>query len=160
MKFIRKKTDLVFYQENFLTIEECNYYIKKSPKLGAGKFLWSQRTVNITNEPIVKKVIDFFKQKLNFTLECIEATTQNWNVNSSSDLHIHNERGREKTKYNSLIYLNDNYNGGEFYTKNGIVIKPSVGLLTLFNGQKVWHGVNMVKKNDRHTLIFWWKNNG
>jgi predicted 2-oxoglutarate/Fe(II)-dependent dioxygenase YbiX len=90
----------------------------------------------------------------------LKLLTQNWNVNSISDLHIHNERGREKTKYNSLIYLNDNYNGGEFYTKNGIVIKPSVGLLTLFNGQKVWHGVNMVKKKDRHTLIFWWKNNG
>ena len=105
MKFIRKKTDLVFYQENFLTPEECNYYIKKSPKLGVGKFLWSQRTVDITNEPIVNKVKEFFKQKLNFTLDCIEATTQNWNVNSISDLHIHNERGREKTKYNSLIYL-------------------------------------------------------
>ena len=30
-------------------------------------------------------------------------------------------------------------------------------MLTFFNGQKIYHGVEKVLKNDRKTLIFWWR---
>ena len=62
-------------------------------------------------------------------------------------------------EYNSLIYLNEKFKGGEFYTKNGINLKPKKGMLTFFNGQTVHHGVKKVFNNDRKTIIFWWRKN-
>ncbi len=102
--FIRKKTDLVFYQNNFLLKEECNYWINKAPKLGEGDFNWDQRTIDITKEDIVKKVINFFKEKLKLNLSIQQAQIQNWNVGSYSELHTHH-LGRSDSKFNSLIYL-------------------------------------------------------
>ena len=155
--FLKKKSDLIFVEDNFLNEDECDFLIKKIPKLGAGNFSWDQRTVDITNSFIVTKVINFFKKKLNFNLKIQQAQIQNWNVGSESPLHIHDHGGRNTTKFNSLIYLNNNFEGGEFYTKNGIVIKPKKGLLTLFNGKKVYHGVKKVSREDIFTLIFWWE---
>ena len=154
--FTRKKSDLIFYQNNFLSNQECDYWIGKAPKLGEGYFDWEERTIDITKEDIVNKVMFFFKKKLNFNLSIRQAQIQNWNIGSDSNLHIHNNEGRENGKYNSLIYLNEDFDGGEFFTKNGIVIKPEKGKLTLFNGLKVYHGVKKVYKKDRITLIFWW----
>jgi len=59
--------------------------------------------------------------------------------------------------YNSLIYLNDDFEGGLFHTEKGIFIKPEPGLLTFFDGRHVFHGTSEVKKKDRFSLIFWWK---
>jgi hypothetical protein len=154
--FIRKNSDLIFYKNNFLSKEECDYWISRAPKTEEGNFDWRKRTIDITKEDIVNKVIFFFKKTLNFNLSIQQAQIQNWNVGSNSFLHIHNHGGREETKYNSLIYLNDDFDGGEFFTKNGIIIKPEKGKLTLFNGLKVYHGVKKVCKKDRLTLIFWW----
>ena len=155
--FTRKKSDLIFFKDSFLSKKECDYWIKKSPKLGKGNFTWEQSTVDITKEDIVNKVIFFFKKTLNFNLSIRQAQIENWNIGSNSNLHIHDNKGRENGKYNSLIYLNEDFDGGEFFTKNGIVIKPKIGKLTLFNGSKVYHGVKKVYKKDRLTLIFWWK---
>jgi hypothetical protein len=156
ISFIKKNSDLVFFKNNFLSKEECDYWIARAPKLGEGNFNWEQRTVDITNEYIVKKVILFFKQTLNFNLSIHQAQIQNWNIGSESLPHVHDENGRETTKFNSLIYLNNDFDGGDFFTKHGIVIKPEIGKLTLFNGSKTWHGVKKVLKKDRLTLIFWW----
>ena len=157
MNILKSKTEKVFVFDNYLTSEECDYYNTLINDLGVGNYSWEKRTIDITKDKIVNKTINFFKNCLNLKLEITQAQIQNWNIGSSSDLHIHNWNGRESTKYNSLIYLNNDFEGGEFFTKNGISIKPKKGLLTIFNGQKVWHGVKTVKNKDRKTIIFWWK---
>ena len=58
---------------------------------------------------------------------------------------------------NSLIYLNDVDDGGEFYTENGITISGQGYTLTLFDGRNVKHGLKEVKNNNRYTIILWWK---
>ena len=157
MNILKSKTEKVFVFDNYLTSTECDYYHTLIKDFGVGNYSWEERTVDITKDKIVSKTIDFFKNHLNLKLEIAQSQIQNWNIGSSSDLHIHNHNGRESTKYNSLIYLNDDFDGGEFFTKNGISIKPKKGLLTIFNGQKVWHGVKTIKNKDRKTIIFWWK---
>jgi len=124
--------------------------------LGVGNFDWPSRTQDITNDPIASRTQKFLNKKFNLNLKIDRAQTQNWNQTSFSDLHIHNERGRENNTYSSSIYLNEDFSGGLFFTKNGIKIKPKIGLLTFFNGSNVWHGVEKVKDKDRKTLIFWW----
>lgn len=157
MKKLQKGEEVVYTFENYLSRRQCKRYASTIKDLGVGIFNWSQRTQDISGDPIVQKLQKFLNKIFNLNLTLAQAQTQNWNQTSFSDLHIHNQRGRENTTYSSSIYLNDGFSGGRFFTKNGIKIKPTVGLLTFFNGKKVWHGVEKVKDKDRKALIFWWK---
>ena len=157
MKKLQKGEEVVYTFENYLSKRECKRYASTIKDLGVGIFDWPQRTQDISGDPIVQKLQKFLNKIFNLNLTITQAQTQNWNQTSFSDLHIHNQRGRENTTYSSSIYLNDGFSGGRFFTKNGIKIKPTVGLLTFFDGRKVWHGVEKVKDKDRKTLIFWWK---
>ena len=143
--------------ESFLSKEECLKYLNIVPDVPYGTFEWKERTVDITNDPIVKKTQLFLKDKLNLDLKIIQAQGQNWNMGTYSNLHIHRNE-RPKSPYTSSLYLNDNFDGGEFYTPENI-IKPKQGSLTFFNGHTVLHGVKQVYNNDRKTLIFWWGKN-
>lgn len=155
----------VYIQENFLSLDEVRFYLNKAKKFPDEKRscynennpMWKDRNVTITDDPIVKKVKFFLNKRFNLNLQIEQAEIQNWIEGSYSQLHIHNGNGRDTTKYNSLIYLNNNFEGGVFFTSNGIVVKPEPGLLTFFDGSQVYHGLSQVKNNDRYTLIFWWK---
>jgi hypothetical protein len=103
------------------------------------------------------KVKNFLEKSCNCKLNCDGAQIQLWPVNSFSELHIHNCFGREGGDYNSLLYLNDDFDGGEFIT-NDLSIKPEQGMLTFFDGSKTYHGLREVKNKHRYTLIFWWSN--
>jgi len=119
--------------------------------------VWNHRTVRITDWPITQEVRRFLEKQLGCTLGIQEAQIQIWPIGSRSTMHIHDFKGREYTDYNSLLYLNQNFTGGEFFTGDGLTVTPKQGLLTFFDGRKVWHGVNEVQGNHRYTLIFWWK---
>ena len=161
MKKIEAKNEKVFVFKNYLSKKECNKYFKMIHDIGyQDKTLpWHSRIVDITTDPIVKRVTKFINKTFNSNLTAAQVEIQNHHVNSEAELHIHDHNGREHITYNSLIYLNDDFDGGYFITKNGIKIKPETGMLTFFNGQKVWHGVEKVLKKDRKTLIFWWRKN-
>ena len=144
--------------KNFLTKEECQDFLDIAPQVDLTKseITWSERTKDITQHEIVDRVSDFLESETKAKFKIKQAQIQNWFQGSSSDLHVHNYDGREDIVYNSLIYLNDNYEGGQFYTET-LEIKPEIGMLTLFNGQKTHHGVKQVIGADRYTLIFWWQ---
>jgi len=154
MKKLQKGKEIIYIFENYLSKRECRRYASTIKDLGVGVFDWSRRTQDITNDSIVQRLQKFLNKTFNLNLKITQAQTQNWNQTSFSDLHIHTYR--PNTTYNSSIYLNNNFGGGIFFTKNGIKIKPKVGLLTFFDGRKVWHGVEEVKDKDRKSLIFWW----
>ena len=152
--------DKVHIFDNFLNKEECEKYLNQIPFIGFQENIipWDLRTKNITNDLIVNKATEYLNKKFDLDLKINQAQLQNHNVNSFSDFHIHDSNDREGTGFNSLIYLNDDFEGGEFKTKEGIKIKPKKGMLTFFRGDKVWHGVERVYLKDRKTIILWWKN--
>ena len=158
IKTLSNSSDIVQTVENFITRQECKEWIKMiySPQLDARFTLWGDRTTNITHYPIVKKLSEFIKKNFKKNLTIYKAEIQNWNEDSFSNLHIHSLGDKRDIQYNSSIYLNNNYDGGEFFTQGGIKIKPKLGLLTFFDGQKVYHGVTKVKNGARFSLIFWW----
>jgi len=157
--------DTVFIYENFLERSLCQPYINKITDY-CNKFRndpdriinWDKRTIDITDDPIVFKVKSFLEEQLSVRLNCNQAQIQLWPKNYEGGLHKHDSQGRENTDFNSLIYLNDDYGGGEFYTEKGVCYKPTVGALTFFNGAVNMHGVKKVLGSDRFTLIFWWTN--
>tara|TARA_R100001244_G_scaffold63439_1_gene52722 strand:- start:15 stop:512 length:498 start_codon:yes stop_codon:yes gene_type:complete len=159
VKILRKKKDKVFVFENFLSTKQCRKYYNKIKDIGDPGFTlpFEDRTSEfIDNEKLVNKVKDLIYKELKIKLHLHYSQFQNWHIGTHSNLHKHDYAGGEMTKYNSLIYLNDDFDGGEFYTKGGIILKPKKGMLTLFNGSTVWHGLKKVKKKDRKTVILWW----
>lgn len=157
--------DTVFIYENFLEKSLCQPYINKISekwnklrKFENGRANWDIRTIDITRDPIVSKVKSFLEEQLSIRLTCSQAQIQIWPENVEGGLHKHDAEGRENTDFNSLIYLNNDYGGGEFYTEKGVCYKPTIGALTFFNGAVNMHGVKKVLGSDRFTLIFWWTN--
>ena len=140
--------------DDVLTKDQCQYFIDSAPKYV--DMHWNNRAIDISDLPVVNFVKLFLKEKTNIDLQLSAAEIQLWPIGSISEKHIHDVGNRIDTKFNSLLYLNDDFAGGEFYTDD-IIVKPKPGRLTLFDGSKTWHGINEVKDNHRYTLIFWWK---
>ena len=61
--------------------------------------------------------------------------------------------------WTSVIYLNDDYEGGETVlgTLNDKKITPLKGKIVTFQGSSVLHGVNKVLKGDRYTMPVWYR---
>lgn len=62
----------------------------------------------------------------------------------------------EYQKYTSVIYLNDDFEGGETVVED-IPIKPKVGKMVTFEGTKKLHGINLIKKTPRFVVTVWYK---
>lgn len=73
------------------------------------------------------------------------------NKDSLWDCHSDNEGGSE-IEYGVVIYLNDNFVGGELhYPDRDLTIKPEKGMLVYHSGD-VLHEVLKVTSGDRYTL--------
>tara|TARA_B100000287_G_C20228427_1_gene621006 strand:+ start:99 stop:596 length:498 start_codon:yes stop_codon:yes gene_type:complete len=58
--------------------------------------------------------------------------------------------------WTSVVYLNDDYEGGQTLVENNI-IKPKKGSLCVFNSKKLLHGVYPINSGIRYTYISWWE---
>tara|TARA_R110000765_G_scaffold460_1_gene1166 strand:- start:1650 stop:2165 length:516 start_codon:yes stop_codon:yes gene_type:complete len=165
MNKITSGKDTVYTKHNFLNNSECKKYIARALRPGKEVLkrwykdcnsCWNDLEITITDEPIVSKVHKYIKKELDINLKIRRAYIQTWMPTTFSGLHIHNDP-TETATWNSCLYLNDDFEGGYYFTRNGLVIKPEPGLLTLFKGTEVSHGVGEVKKNYRFSLVFWWE---
>ena len=150
--------DEVIIKENFLSFNKCIQWLRQVPApflIDNEDLDWKYRAINVTNHSITKQVENYWNGYFQTNkLKIRQAEIQLWPIKSYSSRHIHDHHNQENTTYNSMLYLNDNYMGGEFFTDK-IKIKPKPGTLTFFNGQKTYHGVKPVYWNNRYTIIFW-----
>ena len=146
---LKKNQDKVFIKDDFISFKYCAEWVDRAPK--------KETTLDIINFRVTDKAKKFVTEELNLRVRCAQAQLQVWPEGSKRELHIHNDKGREDIVFNSTLYLNDNFLGGEFYTKEGIILKPRPGLFTTFNGQRLGHGVQPVTKNTRYTISFQWQ---
>jgi predicted 2-oxoglutarate/Fe(II)-dependent dioxygenase YbiX len=65
-----------------------------------------------------------------------------------------NQMSEVLNEYSSILYLNDNYQGGELYFEEiDLLIKPKVNQLVFFpSGSEFRHEVKPVLSGDRYTL--------
>jgi hypothetical protein len=138
-------------------------HYKHQLEIGSDPTAWYP-TKNIRLAPddsIVRVVQHILESNLKVKLTCSDVEMQTWNKGVRSDRHRHDAPRHplyvEGEDYNTMLYLNDDFDGGEFYMENGITVKPVTGRLTFFRGDQIYHGINPVHRNDRHTIIFWWK---
>ncbi len=78
-----------------------------------------------------------------------------WPQNSFQ--HSHKDASRNSTKYTSITYLNNNYEGGEtFFTLDNSMSKNNIGDTIMFDGIKYEHGVKPITKGTRYVLAVWY----
>ena len=159
--------DPIKYEENFFSSNICDELIKifhehyyyKSRKWGKSKVL--DLDMDISNEKnfiFIKRIIsdiNLYIKKIDKNAFIDYCQIVEWPTNSSKNFHY----DRAHQPYTSIIYLNDDFNGGETVIKMnedyfGII--PKKGSITTFNGNKFEHCVKEVENGVRYTLPIWY----
>tara|TARA_R100001082_G_scaffold99761_2_gene68626 strand:+ start:272 stop:763 length:492 start_codon:yes stop_codon:yes gene_type:complete len=151
--------------DKFLTVDMCNHLIdfyKNNKNLsfafGHEGFFprWPLELPQDTTE--FKFLQDKLNEKGMYVNNSIVEYVQivRWPVGSKQNPHY--DTAQEHTTLASIIYLNNNFIGGETYFTDGITFTPKQGRLIIFDGQYYEHGVNDVSKNERYVVAAWYKN--
>jgi hypothetical protein len=107
-----------------------------------------------------KIVSDFFNVKIKTYVNPISK----WPIGGIQTPHADKEwedgsaAGQNYYDIGSVIYLNNDFEGGEVYfPQHGVELKPKPGSAVAFPGDMFFlHGVNEVKEKERYTIpIFW-----
>jgi predicted 2-oxoglutarate/Fe(II)-dependent dioxygenase YbiX len=81
---------------------------------------------------------------------------------ADKELHLGDDAGKPNSfpwyDLATIVYLNDDYDGGELYFPNqGIEFKPKAGNAYFFPGDRNYvHGVREITSNVRYTCPFFW----
>jgi hypothetical protein len=100
--------------------------------------------------PHLKKVIDIIPEfiKCDFKKFRIQYTDENIEQVKTTHLHIN--------RYSFVIFLNDDYTGGELIF-NELIVKPKIGTMVYFTGDEPHRVENCINK--RFTLVGFLNNN-
>ena len=172
----------IFCVENFLSPEESAALIKyfdsvEAPWGNVAFFGALGAGMNDTDERLIPLGLpaDFISTVRKNMLACAEqlferplrantSHVQKWIVGGYANPHSDNTNmdgspsAFEINKYVSLIYLNDDYEGGNIYfPDHGIELKPAAGTLVTFpGGMENIHGVSEVTGGVRYTIMAFW----
>lgn len=178
------KEDIVCY-EGFLSSEDCKklvrYYEEKTDWTRVAFYeSYGMNMIESDDElekfglpkdylaGIAKKMKDAVEEGLNKKIKKVSTHAQKWEVDSFASFHSDNSdmdgnpSAWEKSKYVCLLYLNDNYKGGQLNFRDyDIEISPPEGLLVAFpGGFENIHEVKKVLSGTRYTLGAFWDNEG
>lgn len=117
---------------------------------------------------VMQKYVDGIQEKIEFKfgrkLENALPGIRRWDAGEEQELHGDGEN-RDGTPnqtyivdYGSIMYINDNYIGGEIYfPQHNIEITPRAGMLIFFpSGQYYLHGVRKILEGVRYTSPHFW----
>jgi len=149
--------------KNFLSEEESNNYInfhknfyddtKYNCFLHRGTKVLD--CMGLENKPLIKlmyyKLLDL-GEKIDKKLTINYFQIVEWPMNESQDEHL----DFPQHPYTSIIYLNDDFEGGETIVKNQ-TYKPIKNSLISFEGNKLKHKVTKITKGVRYTIPCWYK---
>jgi hypothetical protein len=167
--------------ENFIDKKTCKNILKYLDSISDN---WStiifygssgivpQEDPTLTDFGLSKNLFDEIKIKIQSQVERtfdkkLESSTsyiQIWDIGGFASPHSDNSdfNGKPnnllKNKYASILYLNDDYEGGELYfPEHDIQIKPKTGSLVIFpGGRENLHGIKEVTEGRRYTFAAFW----
>jgi len=89
-----------------------------------------------------------------------EAFLTVWKINSYAGVHIDNHENAEFVQHSSVLYFNDEFEGGEIYFPEfDFVHTPKAGDGIFFPAfteeSKYEHGVTKITKGNRYTMGLW-----
>ena len=146
---------IIFIKDNFITKQDCDWAIETYKK--------NQHKAKSFRDVYPLEVPIRFLPKLNkqsFELNRSQvdwAEIVRWPIGSHQSLHFDN--AKDNTTLASIVYLNENFEGGQTYYEDGTTIQPVTGRGLFFDGIFYKHGVKEVSKNIRYVVATWYKKN-
>lgn len=151
----------LYITPTFLSKEETNYFIDfhKQEGRSLAKDFYGNKII-----PVIPLLQDDVLRFV-FTRICahIQAIDNNLFPNNMEIVKWHEDKHQEAHvdfeyhPYTSIIYLNDDYEGGETFIDQR-TIKPERGKMITFQGADMLHGVKKIIKGTRYTIPIWYKN--
>jgi predicted 2-oxoglutarate/Fe(II)-dependent dioxygenase YbiX len=131
--------------------------------------IWSQRVVHINQTPdeikaIGKHYIELVSQKITTEFE-INAPIftdilcfNKWRTGDTQHPHADDDNGFGWRKFGCVLYLNEEYEGGEIYFPHqNTTLKQKANTLAFFPGDAEFlHGVKPITSGIRYTLSTFW----
>jgi predicted 2-oxoglutarate/Fe(II)-dependent dioxygenase YbiX len=167
----------IYHVKNFIkkeNIQNIQNYSKSIIKFNGAQNseIWKNRVCNwdqIKNENeeiyniinfYINKTKMFIENKFLLSLKITYPSIVVWNIGDKQSPHADKEHidgtdnGFSFRDISSLIYINNDYEGGEIYfPKQNIEIKPDSGDLVCFPGDKEYmHGVKEITNGKRFTI--------
>ena len=167
--------------ENFINKEEkellLDYFTKMNPKINKGvgyhweisneSFISSQ----LVNDDNISKIVfknynklkstieDNFNVKVELKIFYFQTMYEGAEIGIHSDVILNYNTNRSRNLYSAVVYLNDDYQGGELYFPNeDINFKPKPGSLVYFHSDSnSLHGVKKIESGQRSNWILFFK---
>ena len=144
--------------DNFLSKRESDFLINFYKSNEKNSFLFRNRYTLDLNEN--NFMVSFLAKKLQRTSKLFNSKIDwfqliKWPINSKQNLHF--DTSSDQTTLSSIIYLNENFIGGQTYYEDNTTIQPVIGRALFFDGNFYKHGVKKVKKDVRYVVAAWYK---
>lgn len=172
---------MIYQQENFLSEEEIidiNLYFAQNndwERIPDNK-LWDNRCINIpnlNNKEFVSKLVNINDRTENKIIEVLKPKSKIYtelfqfcrsfkmmanDPHSDSTGNLGEDNGTSQRHFSSIIYLNQDFSGGElFFPNQNINIYPKPGLLAIFpSTHEYMHGVKEIFNGVRFTMLNFW----
>lgn len=152
---------------NFLTHDECNYFIeliknKNAPSFtNTGNFINKKWTDLELSNKFYNRLMDItndtnFLRPNNLIMAGYYQKEKSFGIHTDTGLYYNTELN-QKSRWTLLIYLNDNFDGGEtvFYDTNTwnkvCEIKPKIGKALLFDID-LWHSGSPIVDGEKYWI--------
>ena len=149
--------DKIVIADNVITKEDCkhliNFFEENKNNISIEKWMgFYNMNITGTNKTILDKIVNQIKN-YDYEIDWCEIAKRPVGIGHPK----HFDKASDKTVFTSVTYLNDNFNGGETYIVNDMMLAPKIGRTLYFDGCCYKHGVTTVKDFDRYTLAIWYK---
>jgi len=152
--------DIAYELEGFITEFETSTLLnvaKKSNDWSPNREdFWTNRIAEIYENPEAKEILDNIHARVENLFSSFSGINRfeaisRFFAGDSMPAH-YDEVGHPEIAFGIIIYLNDEYSGGEiFYPDNNIKIKPKAGSLVMHSGS-IFHQVTEVAGSTRYFM--------
>lgn len=133
--------------DNFLSDVDCQQYIDIYNENLSLSFIYNDTyPLQIRSDITVQNVCSYFR--INNKLDNYEIVKRE----KGSFMENHYDKG---DTLGFIIYLNDNYKGGETVLENETSISPKKGRILLFSNGQILHKVQEITEGTRYILAGW-----
>jgi hypothetical protein len=168
--------------ESFLPKEDCSYLIESAIKHnlwenGGSNGFWDNRVTNY--HKMLKADKDAAVIMLDANIRCAQKIKEEFNLDvpvysdtlqiirwfpgmeqppHADDMSNTDVQGFDHRVFGSIIYLNDDYDGGHtYYPNHNFDISPKIGSLAIHPGDpEHLHGVTKIENGIRYTIASFW----
>ena len=137
--------------DNLITIQKSHFDLNKEN-------CFTHRNTQVIDPPVTNQteqiynMLTGFIKTINSNLQINYFQIVKWPTGESQPEH----KDFDYHPYTSILYLNDNYTGGETIV-DGTTIIPEKNKLIGFEGDKMTHSVNEITEGTRYTIPCWYK---